>query len=563
MIAYGVDAAQDSTRRLREGGAGIFHASRVVAEAAFARIAALIALGLAAAQATFQRLRANRLGRDHSRHFFAGASFAAIAALIALSVAAAQETFQGAPSAKTAQMIGIPGPAPEQALNIEGWLVYPSMFLGYVFTDNVYGRPDRRVAASGVRLRPAFEALRDNGLHKTMVYLDADLQAYPGLGVGERFSPFFKIYDAPPTNLAARAGVNHVWEPTPDLTIRFAFDFARQSGLFSPSFGANATQAFLTGAATFASVQQYTNQVSGAVSVEKKITDRTFVRAAAVGQYISYDSQPAVQPILGGVLRPSSAGFGGQGAGQAFSNFQNGFAYRGLLRGGAWITPQIYGYVEPAIDLRRYNNSIFDSNGYRVVGGLGSDMISLFRGEIYGGYQVQHSANGLFGRTAAPAFGARVFYFPTRDVTLSIGVDQTLSSTVPQLRNGVAGGFGFGGFGGFGAFGVFSPFGFARNGVASITRQVMAQGDWLVTPDLTIAARGGYGETRFSGVPLANSAWSGGVTASYNVWRNVSLTVDYQFLKTSLKTDSITRLTTGFASGYTKNVVSVGLNYRF
>lgn len=485
-------------------------------------------------------------------------SVAASAALIALGVAVAQETFQGPPSAPTAQMVGIPGPTPDRALDIDGWLVYPSMFLGYVFNDNVYGRPNNRVAASGVRVRPAFEALRDNGLHRTMVYLDADLQAYPGLGVGQRFGPWFRIYDAPPTNLAGRAGVAHVWNPTPDLTIRFAFDFARQSGLFSPSFGATATHPYLNGAATFSSVQQYTNQVSGAVSAEQKITDRAFVRATAEAQYISYDSRPAAQPFIGGLFPITPADpLNGQAAGQAFGNYQNGLAYRGLLRGGAWLTPQIYGFVEPGVDLRRYNNSVFDSNGYRVLAGLGSDMIGLFRGEIYGGYQVQHSVNGAFGRTAAPAFGARLFYFPTRDITFSIGVDQTLSSTAAPFATGFSG---FGGFGGLSPFGIG---GFSRNGVSSVTRQAMVQGDWRVNPDLTIAARGGYGETRFGGFPLSNSAWSGGVTASYNIWRNVSLTVDYQFLKTSLKTDAFTRLNTAFAGGYTKNVVSVGLNYRF
>jgi hypothetical protein len=490
---------------------------------------------------------------------------AALTALIAFGVAVAQETFQpGPPSAKTVQMVGIPGPSPDNGLNIEGWLVYPSMFLGYVFNDNVFGRPNNRVAASGVRVRPAFEALRENGLHRTMVYLDADLQAYPGLGVGERFGPWFKIYDAPPTNLAARAGAAHIWEPTPDLTVRFAFDFARQSGLFSPSFGANATQPFLTGAATFASIQQYTNQFSGAVSAEQKITDRAFVRATAEAQYIAYDSRPSAQPFIGGLfpITPLDP-FNSQVLGQAFGNYQNGFAYRGLLRGGAWITPQIYGFVEPGVDLRRYNNSIFDSNGYRILAGLGSDMIGLFRGEVYGGYQVQHSVSGLFSRTAAPAFGARLFYFPTRDITLSIGVDQTLSSAAAPFATGLTGITGLGGFGGLGGFFPFSFGSFGQPPVASVTRQAMLQADWFVNHDLTIAVRGGYGETRFGGFPLSNSAWSGGATASYTIWRNVSLTVDYQFLKTSLKTDAFTRLNTAFAGGYTKNVISVGLNYRF
>ena len=37
------------------------------------------------------------------------------------------------------------------------------------------------------------------------------------------------------------------------------------------------------------------------------------------------------------------------------------------------------------------DNSMFDTNGYRVIGGLGTnDPDSLFRGEVYGGYQAQN-----------------------------------------------------------------------------------------------------------------------------------------------------------------------------
>ena len=37
------------------------------------------------------------------------------------------------------------------------------------------------------------------------------------------------------------------------------------------------------------------------------------------------------------------------------------------MRGGYWLTPQVYGYVEPGLDLRRYLIGANDTNGYRVV----------------------------------------------------------------------------------------------------------------------------------------------------------------------------------------------------
>lgn len=319
--------------------------------------------------------------------------------------ALAQETFQGAaPSAQSAAALGVSGaPSPDAGLALEDWLVYPAFFVGAIYNDNVYARPSNRVAALGLRVAPSFEAVRDNGLHKTMVYLGADAQIYPGLGVGSRLDGWRSTYDAAPTNVAGRAGVSHLWQPLEDLSLRLALDFARQSGVFAPNFGDTASQAYLASAGGFSSAQQYVNQFSGTIAAEKKISARTFVRAMTTGQYLSYDNRPTSASAIG-VIDPY--GFGAPAFGGLL---QDGYDWRSMVRGGAWITPQIYGFFEPGVDLRRYRNSAFDTNGWRMIGGLGSDMIGLFRGEIYGGYQRQSSVNGAFGGVASPTYGARLF----------------------------------------------------------------------------------------------------------------------------------------------------------
>lgn len=476
------------------------------------------------------------------------AAIALTCAGLASTVALAQETFQGGSlSAQTSESLGVSSePPPDHGVLVGNWLVYPTFTAGYIFNDNIYGRPFNRVAASGVRVRPAIEALLENGIHRTMAYLDADFQIYPGIGVGERYVAFRRVIDAPPTNIAGRVGVLHVWEPMRDLTIRGSIDASRQTGLFAPYIGSTNGQTFLPNAFSFSSVQQYVNQIAATVSAEKKIGDRGFVRATATGFYTSYDNRPQFASTS-----PyddfASRNFGG--------NFQNGFGFRGALRGGAWITPQIYAFVEPAIDLRRYNNSFLDTNGYRVLAGLGSDMLSLFRGEIYGGYQSQSSVNGLLVRTGAPAYGARLFYYPTRDITLSFSADQTLSSSsAPFLQNGL----------------VSPLWGISGNTWASAatSRQFQGQGEIVLTTALSAYIRGGYGDSIFSNPSFTTSAWSAGAGMNYNLWRNVSLNLDYQFLNTQFRMDSMVRqtlaLSTGFlAQGFTRNVVSVGVNWKF
>ncbi len=472
--------------------------------------------------------------------------------------ALAQDSFQGASmSAQTAAAMGAAPERPEDhAIPIAGWLVYPSFTLGYTFNDNVFGRPFNRIGASGVRVRPSFEALRENGLHRTMAYVDADFQAYPGLGASERYVAFQKITDAAPTNVAGHAGLQHVWQPLEDLTVRASVDATRQTGLFPPYYGSTAGQETLPNAFSFSSVQQYVNQFSGALAVEKKIGDRGFVRSTTTAFYTSYDNRPLLSSPSSLDNFLNSRNFGG--------NFQNGYGFRQTLRAGIWVTPQIYAFAEPGLDLRRYNRSAYDTNGYRVQAGLGSDMLSLFRGEIYGGYQSQASVNGLLARTSAPAYGARLFYYPTRDLTLSISADQTLSSTSAPLL----------------ATGVTEPFwhvGGARWASAARTRQFFAQAEYAISPRLSTFLRGGYGDTRFSSPGFSSfgfspgsfstTAFSAGGGLNYQLWRNLSVSVDYQFLKTRLRAAPIVQqniaLAGSAAQGFSRNVVSVGLNWRF
>lgn len=471
------------------------------------------------------------------------ASFGVISA-----VAIAQETFQsGALSAPTSAALGVASGEPEDhAIPVGNWLLYPTFTMGYLFNDNVYGRPFNRVAASGLRVRPALEALSENGIHRTMAYVDADFQLYPGLGVGERYVALQRVIDAPPTNIAGRVGALHVWEPLRDLTVRASIDASRQTGLFSPFIGSTNGMTSLPNTFSFSSVQQYVNQFSGVLSAEKKIGDRGFVRASASAFYTSYDNRPQFA-TFSSYDEYASRAFDG--------NYLNGFGFRGALRGGAWITPQIYAFAEPAIDLRRYSNSFYDTNGYRVLAGLGSDMLSLFRGEIYGGYQSQSSLNGLLARSSAPSFGARLFYYPTRDITLSVSADQTLSSTsAPLLWTGVT-----------------APFwhvGGHRWASAALSRQILGQGEFNLTPKFSLYMRGGYGETSFSNPSFSTQAWSAGGGINYNLWRNLSLNVDYQFLKTQFRVPhpavrQAVAANAGFAQGFTRNMVSVGFNWKF
>ena len=56
-------------------------------------------------------------------------------------------------------------------------------------------------------------------------------------------------------------------------------------------------------------------------------------------------------------------------------------------------------------------------DGYRVVGGIGTERISLFNGELYGGVMAANFADPTIAQQTWPIFGGRVSWFPTRFVT--------------------------------------------------------------------------------------------------------------------------------------------------
>ena len=153
---------------------------------------------------------------------------------------------------------------------------------------------------------------------------------------------------------------------------------------------------------------------------------------------------------------------------------------------GYHIIPGFYLFAEGDGIFQRFNNSLFDTNGYRVIGGMGwDDPKSLFRGEIYGGYQAQfqENANGVSippglgipsTTTTSPVFGGRISYYPTPYWTLIAQVDETLgvstflSPTIPA-------------------------------GAPSLVTTALLQTTYGIARDWSVGVRGGYTRAQFFG----------------------------------------------------------------
>jgi hypothetical protein len=381
------------------------------------------------------------------------------------------------------------------ALPLYGWLLYPSLFFGGVYDSNVNQSSTAPVSAAGLRVVPSLLAELNDGIQKTTLYGMVDGRIYPDSISGD-------------TNaMAARGGFIHTYEALRDLVFRFQGDYTRQTDLFS-TLGIDHSVTSLNptgiGLAPVANPQTY-NQFSGLASVQKTF-DRAFVSLAGSVVDITYDHLNVNQTSPDGVV------------------------YTGTGKGGFWFSPFLYAYTEASFDDRKYAAGTFDSHGYRVLGGVGSDQIGLFRGALYGGYQAEQFDLAALGTVGGPVFGGNLSYYLTRYLTIRGSVDETLGVSLLASAPG-------------------SPF-----GTATRVTSALLEAGYAIDPAWTASARAGYISTAYVDNPRIDTAWTAGGTLTYSVWRNFGLTLDYQY----------TRLFSNIPlQGFTRNVVTLGGTYRY
>jgi hypothetical protein len=452
--------------------------------------------------------------------------------------------------------------------------------------DNVFATHNNRVGLSGLRISPSLEAGLDGGLWRTNVSFGASTLLYPGTGGQTRsnYALGTSVRDAPPTNLTGHLSVSESWMPKADWAVIGSGNFIRTEGLFGASSPTNGfglgtpgvtapafTPSYIPTIGTFSSQQQYVNMYGGQLSVQKTINERTSLSGSVYAQGVSYDSSPSTTRLVGGV--PQRLG-GGSGSG--------GMSYGANLRGSFYATPQVYVFAQPGISFQRFDSYQSNSNGWQANVGIGSNLIGLFQGEIYGGWQSQSSVHGYFATQSAPSFGANIRYVPTPLLTVSL----TFSQVLGALQRAGAGTF---------------PTAPGANAGVGLTQQVYVSADYGLNSYMNLSVRGGWGQTRrnggannnyagygftgygsagyglagyglagygLAGYGLAGSnystqMWSAGASLSYNFWRNTSIVLSYSFTKSSGGQSALLPSNSNLALGYTQNVFSAGVRYSY
>ena len=371
-----------------------------------------------------------------------------------------------------------------------GWMFYPEFLAETVYNDNLALTATQPRAATGLRLHPDLYALHDNGLSKTELFAAADAFIYPS---------------APRDNqVAGTVGVAQTYAPTPDLTLKGQVQFDRLGGLAAGGdvIGPNGAPAPLI-------APSQANRLQASAGVQKGF-GRMFVGASVNVTGTSYDALETA-------------------AGALSQTYRNSLVTTLTQRGGYWITPLLYGYAETAENWRQYADNSLQSHGYRAVVGVGSDRMSLFRGEAFAGYQTQFYQAPLPMSAASPVLGARLYWYPTRALTLSAAADATFTdSSNPSPLNPRG-----------------DP---ARQISVSLNASYQLHKRW------SASAYARLDRAYYIGTPRIDTTYIGSARLQYSISRSADATLSYTLVKVN---------SNAAGGGYVDDIASLGALYRF
>ncbi len=372
-----------------------------------------------------------------------------------------------------------------QGMPLEGWMLYPSLFVGGVYTDNVFSAPRPSaatqgiapVAAAGFELKPAMIAQRDAGVQHTAIFLNGDFNIYPAVSGADV--------------LNAQVGFAHAWEVQRDLVLKLGGEYDLITNVYF-----NGIVATPYGNGIISSPQR-SNMLGGYLSGVKSF-DKVFVGLSASTYATSYD------PLY-------------TTAGSEPQSYRDSLVTTVTARLGYSFSPALYAFTEATGNTRNFSGdtgygiiaanvptsgTIYNSEGYRVVAGLGTDRISLFKGEIFAGFQQQDYAYSAFGSHSSAVYGGKISWFPTRAWTISLALDETYQdSGLPIFGNPL--------------------------GSAAFVSAATATVQYAMSKQWSASFSGGFANMTFLSGGLHDQNWTASATLNYEIARNILATAGY------------------------------------
>jgi hypothetical protein len=205
---------------------------------------------------------------------------------------------------------------------------------------------------------------------------------------------------------------------------------------------------------------------------------------------------------------------------------------------GFWLGPALFAYSSGSLGTVTDVTST-STTSYRVIGGLGTRQIGLFRGSIYYGHQGSEGGGSSAG---GDVYGGTIAYYPTPKLTLAGALDWTINIAGAGPASNLA-------LSVPGLTAVQIPLS-ASTRISSATLQASyeIEASWFTIWQV--------GQTWIDYVGIARQDRSLVFDAQlrYDVWHNMSITWEYRYRSLESTFPSVST---------TSNTATVGTTYRF
>ena len=414
-----------------------------------------------------------------------------------------------------------------------GWLIYPSLRLYSLYSNNLFLAPTGQVKAFGFGMTPAVTAQWSNGIHTTTISGNIDHQIYPT--------------DNSINTLDEEATFTQQYAPLDDLTFTALGDYTHKT--ISSSLTNSIPTAITTATPTATRLPDGNIQLPNGTIVSP--TGQILGQAATpvstgttlVNPYDQYTGtfsatklfNRGILSVSDSIARTNYASLQG-GGDTAYSSFTTNTAHE---NSSFWLDPSFYIYSDGTFSTRTTDQALDpNSNAYRTEGGIGTRQFGLFKGSVYFGYQGSWAEGS--GIAGGDVYGGKISYFPSLAWTITAALDETInksSQTVTSTQ----------------ALTAPSPeliplSSSTRITTPSLQTQYQLSQQWSLVGNLT------YSQIDYIGTARVDNAWFADTVLNYEMWRNLTLSWEYQY--TSIVSNAPLQ-------SATRNMIMMSAMYRF
>ena len=400
------------------------------------------------------------------------------------------------------------------AIAIDGWLLYPTLRVYSLYSDNLFLSPTNPISVPGLGVTPSLTAVWSNGIHTTTLYGNIDRQTYPT--------------DTDVNTLDGRAGFTQKYEAMRDLIFTVNGNYAHQTwatglqnSIQTPSAAPTTTvlpngNTVLPNGTILSPTGQPVGQVSAAPGGSAQLLinpSNQFTGTFTVDKIFNR----GILSLSGSVNRTDYEN----------QTLQPDFNSRTLTeRAAVWLGPLFYAYSNGSVSTvvtdatsspttSTISSPASSITSYRVIGGLGTRQFGLFRGSAYFGYQGSEGGGATAG---GDAYGGALSYYPTAQWTLTGTIDRTINiSSAQSSATNLA---------------LTLPGLTAEQiplGVSTATTSAGLLTSYEITPQWFARCQLAYSRIEYIDSPRLDNSWVLDATLRYDIWRNMSLTWEYRY----------------------------------